>query len=53
MTLSSVAEALPRAIRLIGWPKLAIFFFFSSMDVPGYENPDKLMNMLVGQVCRG
>jgi len=31
MTLGRVAEALPRAIKLVGWPKLVIiiiFFFF-------------------------
>ncbi len=28
MTFGRVAEALPRAIRLVGWPKLVIFFFF-------------------------
>ncbi len=28
MTLGKVAEALPRAIRLVGWPKLVVFFFF-------------------------
>jgi len=27
MTFGRVAEALPRAIRLVGWPKLVIFFF--------------------------
>jgi hypothetical protein len=26
MTLGRVAEALPQAIRLVGWPKLVIFF---------------------------
>ena len=26
MTFGRVAEALPRAIRLVGWPKLVIFF---------------------------
>ncbi len=30
MTFGRVAEALPRAIRLVGWPKLVIFFFFFS-----------------------
>ncbi len=48
--LSRLVEALARAVRLIGWPKLAIFVFFSFM--PGYENPDKLTNVLAGQVCR-
>ena len=28
MTFGRVAEALPRAVRLVGWPKLVIFFFF-------------------------
>ncbi len=28
MTFGRVAEALPRAIRLVGWPKLVIFLFF-------------------------
>ncbi len=28
MTFGRVAEALPPAIRLVGWPKLVIFFFF-------------------------
>jgi len=28
MTFGRVAEALPGAIRLVGWPKLVIFFFF-------------------------
>ena len=28
MTFGRVAEAPPRAIRLVGWPKLVIFFFF-------------------------
>jgi len=28
MTLGRLAEALPQAIRLVGWPKLVIFFFF-------------------------
>jgi len=27
MTFGRVAEALPQAIRLVGWPKLVIFFF--------------------------
>ncbi len=34
MTFGRVAEALPRAIRLVGWPKLVIFFFFSSSASP-------------------
>ena len=28
MTFGRVAEAQPRAIRLVGWPKIVFFFFF-------------------------
>ena len=31
MTFGRVAEALPRAIRLVGWPKLVIFFYLLLM----------------------
>jgi len=33
MTFGRVAEALPRAIRLVGWPKLVTFFFFFFLAV--------------------
>jgi len=39
MTFGRVAEALPRAIRLVGWPKLVIFFFFFFFFSP---NPSRL-----------
>ena len=34
MTFGRVAEALPRAIRLVDWPKLVIFFLFFGGRVP-------------------
>ena len=50
MTFGRVAEALPRAIRLVGWPKLAVFFFFfffffffsSRQTIPARDKQDVL-----------
>jgi len=46
MTFGRVAEALPRAIRLVGWPKLVIFFFFFIATLSPSSVPNGVVDAL-------